>query len=641
MRLQNQRIPWAWANLLLCLVGLVVRLSAQRPTDPALTPEASVTFSAPAGLHDTAFTLQLGVAGAEGATLRYTTDGSVPSPTTGTAYAGPWQVTNTLTLRVAAFRQGVRVSPVATRSFLFLAQIRDQSARPAGFPSGPDAWDGEPSVYAMDPRVTRDPVYQNRLTPALRSLPIVSVVCPRDDLFGARKGIYIHPLQRGDSWERACSVELILTNGVTGFQVDAGIQIQGNYNRIPEKSPKHSLRLLFKEKYGPGKLAYPVFPDSPVSRFNTLVLRADYNNSWIHWDEDVRARGQRTRDAWMKDSHRTMGWLAAHNRYVHLFLDGLYWGVYDLAERPDASFAASYLGGKREDYDAVNESEAKDGTTDAYERLRSMSGFSSPARYNQLRQRLDVTEYIDYLLLNYYGGNRDWGENKNWYAIRRRQPAGPFRFYVWDGEQVLQGVREDIVNRPYEIPFQLSEEVRVSPEFRLAFADRAQRHLFGNGALTPKAVAARWMARAAEVDLAIIAESARWGGFRRDPPYTRDRDWLREQTRLLKTYFPQRTAILLGQLRSAGLYPTVPAPELSVATDPVAGGEIAVTGSKAVVYYTTNGSDPREPGTGKVSASASPYATPLRLGKGQHFRCRALENDVWSALVEYPPTRNP
>ncbi len=37
--------------------------------------------------------------------------------------------------------------------------------------------------------------------------------------------------------------------------------------------------------------------------------------------------------------------------------------------------------------------------------------------------------------------------------------------------------------------------------------DPDQRHLFGNGALTPKAVAARWMARAAEVDLAIIAES--------------------------------------------------------------------------------------------------------------------------------------
>jgi hypothetical protein len=143
------------------------------------------------------------------------------------------------------------------------------------------------------------------------------------------------------------------------------------------------------------------------------------------------------------------------------------------------------------------------------------------------------------------------------------------------------------------------------------------------------------------VDLAIVAESARWGGYRRDPPYTRDRDWLKEQGRLLKTYFPQRTAVLLGQLRSAGLYPSVPAPELSATIDPAGGSEITVTGSKAVVYYTTDGSDPREPGTGKVSASASPYATPLRFGKEQHFRCRAFQDGVWSALVEHPSASNP
>jgi hypothetical protein len=94
------------------------------------------------------------------------------------------------------------------------------------------------------------------------------------------------------------------------------------------------------------------------------VLRADYNNSWVHWDPAARQRAQRTRDAWMKDSHRAMGWLAAHNRYVHLFLHGLYWGVYDFTERPDANFAAAYLGGTREDYDVVNEFEAKDGTLD-------------------------------------------------------------------------------------------------------------------------------------------------------------------------------------------------------------------------------------------------------------------------------------
>jgi hypothetical protein len=65
-----------------------------------------------------------------------------------------------------------------------------------------------------------------------------------------------------------------------------------------------------------------MFPDSPVKKFDTLVLRADYNNSWIHREPSGRARAQRTRDSWMKDSHRAMGWTAGHNRFLHLFLDG-------------------------------------------------------------------------------------------------------------------------------------------------------------------------------------------------------------------------------------------------------------------------------------------------------------------------------
>jgi hypothetical protein len=48
----------------------------------------------------------------------------------------------------------------------------------------------------------------------------------------------------------------------------------------------------------------------------------------------------------------------------------------------------------------------------------------------------------------------------------------------------------------------LAEELKESPEYRLAFADRVQKHFFNDGALTSAAVAARWMKRAAEVDQA-------------------------------------------------------------------------------------------------------------------------------------------
>ena len=225
-------------------------------------------------------------------------------------------------------------------------------------------------MYGVEPKVVDDPRYRDRLVDALSALPILSVSLPRQDLFDERRGIYVNSTQRGPTWERRCSVEWIDPSG-PGFQIDGGIRIQGNYNRRPEKTPKHSFRLLFKKEYGRAKLHYRVFPDSAAQKFDTLVLRADYNNSWTHWESRSQERGQRTRDAWMKDSQRAMGWLSGHNRYVHLFLDGLYWGIYDAAERPDGNFAASYWGGDRQDYDVINEFQVKDGTGDAFDALGS------------------------------------------------------------------------------------------------------------------------------------------------------------------------------------------------------------------------------------------------------------------------------
>jgi hypothetical protein len=571
----------------------------------------------------------------EGALIRYTIDGSEPTLGNGNDYRESVLITNTTVLRVAAFKERTQVSAIMTDTYIFPEQVLYQPKNPPGFPAGPDAWGGEPSWYEMDRRVVDDPLYRDRAKAALKALPSLSIVCRRSDLFGARSGVYVNSLRRGPAWERTCSVEFMLPDGGKGFQIDCGIRIQGNYNRIPEKTPKHAFRLLFKRAYGNAKLHYRVFPDSPVEKFDTLVLRADYNNSWVHWEPSGRARAQRTRDAWMKDTQRAMGWPAPHNRYLHLYLNGLYWGVYDLTERPDASFAAAYLGGERQDYDVVNEFQVKGGTGEMFKALYSMHDFSRHSQYEKLRQRLDLTQYIDYLLLNYYAGNHDWGENKNWYAIARHAPPGPFQYFVWDGEQVLQQLGDDVVNDRFEVPFHLAEELREVPEFRLAFADRVQKHCFNDGPLTPGATAARWMNRAAEVDLAIIAESARWGGYRRDPPYTRDDDWLAEQRRLIKSYFPRRTTVVLEQLRAAGLFPKVPAPAfnqpISIAED---GFDLSMTAPNGgTIYYTTNGSDPRVYGSGAVSTSALAYTKPCRIKREVEVKARVLQAATWSALA--------
>ena len=309
------------------LTGVLIAFSQSARGDGS-----QIEFSKRGGLFEKAFSLELSTDD-EQASIRYTTDSTVPTENSGAAYVEALRVTNTTILRAALFHNGKRTSKVFTHSFLFLDHVIHQPRAPDGFPPG-RAWNQMPADYEMDPQVVNAPEYRDTIKEALRALPSVSIVLPQEDLFGQEKGIYLHTLQKGDEWERACALEMILPDGQTAFQIDCGIRIQGNMNRFPQRSPKHSFRLLFREKYGVAKLHYPVFADSPLKKFDTLVLRADYNNSWIHWDPEARPRAQRTRDAWMKDTHRAMGWVAGHNRYVHLYLNGLYWGIYDFAERP-------------------------------------------------------------------------------------------------------------------------------------------------------------------------------------------------------------------------------------------------------------------------------------------------------------------
>ena len=53
-----------------------------------------------------------------GASIRYTTDGSTPSATVGTAYTGPVSVTRSMTLKVIAYKTGMTDSTVTSASYL-------------------------------------------------------------------------------------------------------------------------------------------------------------------------------------------------------------------------------------------------------------------------------------------------------------------------------------------------------------------------------------------------------------------------------------------------------------------------------------------------------------------------------------------
>jgi len=501
------------------------------------------------------------------AVIYYTTNGSLPSSESGNLYTKPFSIHTTTVLRSAGFKDGQRITDTDTRTFIFPSAVLRQTG--AGFPVtwGTNNNAPVPADYEMDPDIVNHSSYRDTMEPALRALPSLSVVMGMDELFGAVPGIYANPKQSGAEWERAASVELIYNDGQPGFQIDCGIRIQGGWNRRPEESPKHAFRLAFRKKYGAGKLKHRLFERDGTDGFNELILRAGCNNSWLHWHPTEREHGDYLRDQWMRDSQAGMGHPAARGLFVHLYLNGLYWGIYNLTERPNEDFASDHFGGKPTDYDARNAEKILSGDDAAWQRMLALAngGITNDTAFNAIAELLDIPEFIDYMILNLYAANGDWDRHSNWYAARRRHPPGPFHFFAWDGERTIERVEDNTIKSDDDqSPTRLFQKLRANAEFRRQFAERAQRHLTGTGALTTATAAARFQKLADRLDAAIVAESARWGDYRRDAHpykvgpyalYTRDDHWRLEVQRLLKEYFPKRTAVVLQQFRDAGLVP--------------------------------------------------------------------------------------
>jgi hypothetical protein len=375
------------------------------------------------------------------------------------------------------------------------------------------------------------------------------------------------------------------------------------------------------------------------------VLRAQGSRGW----NDFRTSIEQTcyiRDAWSRYTEEATGKLTTSSTHVNLYLNGLYWGLYNPVEHPDAEFLEAHLGGRVEDYDALNARvgtiEVLDGSREAWDALIAQARAASVSTlggYREIERSLDVVDLADYMLINFYTGNQDWvGSNGN----NMRVVGGPsvgvgFKAFCWDMEYSIWNAGDNIlgVRTDYDTPAALHARLATNPEYRLLFADRARKHFFGGGALTPQATAERWEMLANQIEGAIVGESARWGDRRREPPYTRDVEWMRERQRLLTTYFPQRTGILLGQLTQAGLYPQVAAPEFSPEGGAIGPGfalTIAAPSGGAILYR-IDGGDPRLAG-GAPAPEAIPYGAPLSLSETTRVRARVRSGTTWSALSE-------
>jgi hypothetical protein len=499
------------------------------------------------------------------------------------------------------------------------------------------------------------------------------------DLWDPAIGIYVNSTSLGPFWERPTSLELINPDGSTEFAVNGGIEIHGNASRDNVRTPKHAFTLSFKSGYGPAKLRYDWFND-PVKSFDKLVLRGlGFGDAWPTRYSDTspvqgtgligsRYRPENStylKDTWIKETLHEMGYLATRSDFVHLYLNGLYWGIMNPSERIDAAFAASHLGGREMDWDIMagdengGYAELRDGSRADWDALIAQvnAGIYSEDTYQAVLEKIDVDNLIDYMMVHAVSEMEDWPHH-NWYSAHRREtngvPSTKWIFIAWDQEIGMDRfVRRDRVNADSDnTPSRIYTRLRAWPEFCRLYGDHVQKNLFHNGALTASNSIARFERLAARIHDALVPESARWGDARKftigaNPgtgvTFTRDEWWVPEMQQLYSNYFGNIESLYLDTFRNNGLYPFTSAPEFSQFGGAVpAGSAISITHNNpsGTIYYTTDGSDPREYGTAQVSSTALPYSGPIPINTFTLLSARVFDGYDWSALVQaafYPP----
>lgn len=400
----------------------------------------------------------------------------------------------------------------------------------------------------------------------------------------------------GRSGERPVAVELIDPAGERpGFQVTAGLR------RYETAGGPPVFRLFFRGEYGATELDYPLFSDAPVDSFNTLLL--------VPFDGP---------NQWLRESQVAMSKLGAHGLPVRLYLNGQDGGLYTALERPDSAFMAAYVGGEAESWFVARQDGPLDDALpgeqarllhDLFTLLGLAGQFPEDLAgvYAEAAGYLDPDQLSDVVILNWYAQALDWPA-PDWYvAIRLDDLPGRGRLVL--GEP-LPPAGAAAARTTFQRWFEAALE---NPDFKLRFADRLYRHLAENGPLADSAALARWQ----RIQPAETAVAARMEGLAAD---------------------------LIRQAREAGYYPPLDPPLLNAAGSVVEPGFVLTMALPAancpdcVIYYTTDGSDPRLPVTGEANPAAAVYDGPVVLAETARVKARLAapgpDGLAWSALQE-------
>jgi hypothetical protein len=285
-----------------------------------------------------------------------------------------------------------------------------------------------------------------------------------------------------------------------------------------------------------------------------------------------------------------MGNIACSGTFANLLINGDYKGYYNITEHISESFCQHWYN-SNEAWDVMTMNGIREGDTAKWDAMISFAqsrNLSDSANYLEMLKKIDVVNFVDYLILQLYGANWDWPQN-NWSAACERSSQGRWRFFIWDAEGGMHldwwGGNVGAANRFAELNSQggylsiLHRALRAHPDYRQLWSDRMQKHFLETGGALSKA---HLLERFNELKNEVIGVIPNM------------------DTSLPNTWFPQREEIFFNQCKSESLF-TSAAPILSINGTVRSGGNAwpgdslsMAKASERTIYYTLDRTDPRQ-----------------------------------------------
>lgn len=290
-------------------------------------------------------------------------------------------------------------------------------------------------------------------------LPVIEIEIEAKYLWSADSGLYVignngimtdalngcnngFPANYNQKWEYPAWIRYTPEEAETpAFEEQVGFRIKGNCSR--EKAMK-SLGLYWRAGYGSKSIEYPIFPDGGRNRFKRLLLRNSGNDFGLTQLKDA-AVVQIFKDYARVDYQEY--------RPSVLYLNGEYWGIHNIREMITPHHFSFHYQVDDDLVDLLEESpmapKIDDGSSEAF--LREVVEFiqdhdlSDKENYQVISERIDMGNFIDYMIIETYVGNRDWPvTNSRWW--RENKEGGQYTKWRWIAFDHDVAFRSEYVN---------------------------------------------------------------------------------------------------------------------------------------------------------------------------------------------------